>query len=86
MPVNEKVEYIRIGFAFAGALLGELLGTPFIEWFKDRLGAKRQWKTQRKDIVGTVRLTMGILRAFDELRIEAFGYPWEAVSFSLSVI
>lgn len=83
MPVNETLEYIRIGFAFSGALLGALIGTPLVEWFKDQLGARRQWKTQRHDIVGTLRLTLGVLRAFAELRAEAFGLPGQPVVVSI---
>ena len=81
-PVNEAIEYVKVGFAFGGALLGSILGTPLIEWFKDRLGASRQWKTQRNEIVGTIRLIAGILAAFNEHRIAAFGHSWDRVKYS----
>ena len=79
---NDTVEYLKIGFSFGGALLGAIIGTPLIEWFKDHLGAKRQWKTQRNDIVATIRLISGILRGFDELRAEAFGFRWAECEYS----
>jgi hypothetical protein len=71
--VNATLEYLKIGFAFSGALLGAIIGTPPVEWFKDRLGAQRQWKTQRNEIVATIRLIFGMLQAFREIQIDAFG-------------
>lgn len=82
---NDSLEYLRIGFAFSGALLGSILGTPLIEWFKDQLGARRHWKSQRSEIIGTVRLVTGILSGFHEMRIEAFG-RLETVELSESAL
>lgn len=84
VEATENIEYLKIAFAFGGALVGGAIGTPLIEWFKDRLGAKRQWKTQRNEIVATLRLMIGILEAFRELRISAFGWPGAPVEFSHS--
>ena len=81
-PINETIEYVKVAFAFGGALLGSILGTPLIEWFKDRLGASRQWKTQRNEIVGTIRLIAGILSAFNEHRTAAFGYSSDRIEYS----
>jgi hypothetical protein len=69
---THPIEYYKIGFAFLGALLGAAVGTPFVEWFKDKLGARRQWENQRNEIVSTLRLILGILKAFDEIRWKAF--------------
>jgi hypothetical protein len=72
-PVNPQIEYLKIGFTFAGTLLGTMIGAPLLEAIKDRLLANRQWTTQRNEIVTSIRLIKGIFGAFDQLRIEAFG-------------
>jgi hypothetical protein len=79
---NESLEYLKIGFAFGGALLGSVIGTPMVEWFKDLLGARRTWKNQRREILSTIRLILGILRAFYEIRASAFGPKAEEPSYS----
>lgn len=84
--VNEKLEYLKIGFAFAGTLIGALIGAPLIEQFKARLGAREAWKAQSHEIVGTLRLIMGIVGAFDELRREAFGATDEVPRISMPAL
>jgi hypothetical protein len=83
--VNDTLEYLKIGFAFSGALLGAIVGAPLVELFKDRIGAKRQWENQRNEIVSTIRLILGILNAFDNVRKQAFGKVALASTASLEI-
>lgn len=78
--MSEQVEYIRIAMAFLGALFGAAIGGPLIEWTKDKLGAQRQWLTRRQEIISTLRYLLGTLRAFDEIRSEAFPKGTHTVS------
>jgi hypothetical protein len=71
-PSGETFDTLKTVLTFVAGMFGAVLGTPVIEWFKDRLGAKRQWQNQQNEIICTVRLVMGILGAFHDIREKAF--------------
>lgn len=79
-PSNPSFEYLKLALAFFGTLFGAIIGTPFIEWCKDKLGARRSWETQRNEIIATIRLILGLVQAFRELQRAAFGGPAIEVS------
>jgi hypothetical protein len=80
LTTDPNLDYIRVAFVFAGALLGGVLDTPIIELFKDRLGESRRWNTQKADIISSLRLVMGILDAIEEVKAEAFGVLYSGAS------
>jgi hypothetical protein len=54
------------------ALFGGLVSVPLAEVWKDTIGAGRQWRTQRSEIITTLRMVLGLLDAFSQVRGEAF--------------
>ncbi len=73
-------EYLKLALAFFGTLFGAMIGTPFIDWCKDKIGARRSWETQRNEIIATIRLILGLVQAFREIQKAAFEGPTGEVS------
>lgn len=63
----DNLKVLAVLASAVGALVGALVGAPLLEWFKDRLGARRSWYSRRADIIATVRLVLARCDAFMEL-------------------